>query len=493
MAKDYDIGAAFEAIEEELIQSMMRNMKDHRVEEDGSKMQWEMWQAKQLDALERYKKKNRKRYKDQFHKINSSIDRALNQAYVEGGMEQEIEILKSIKKRYGDNPTANARRIKNALAEKLPFGSRKGKDFFQVNDERLDALIHATTNDMKKAESAMLRMADDQYRKIIFNAQVYAATGAGTYEKAVDMATKDFLAAGINCIEYKDGRRVNIKSYARMAIRTADKRARLYADGKVRQKLGIHTVITKKRLNACPKCLPFVDRILIDDVWSGGTPEDGPYMLLSEAMAAGFLHPNCKDHFSTYMPGITDPPEGGFTEDEIREVEQGAKQEAAQKYAGYQSEKYERLAKYSLDEDNKREYERKSKEWNVAKSANSGIMKLPRYEEAIIPESKFNMYALNPDKDPDKARAFKEALGYDLSNYHDLIADIRQHLPECEALEKPDNGHGRRYEVVMSLTGPNGKTADVLTAWIDDMENGEMRLTTAHIDRRRKGGKNKDL
>lgn len=40
----------------------------------------------------------------------------------------------------------------------------------------------------KCAETAVLRKADDDYRKAIFNAQVYANSGAGTYEKAVDMA-----------------------------------------------------------------------------------------------------------------------------------------------------------------------------------------------------------------------------------------------------------------------------------------------------------------
>ena len=49
----------------------------------------------------------------------------------------------------------------------------------------MEALIEATTHDMEKAETAVLRMADDQYRKIIFNAQVYANTGAGTCEKAL--------------------------------------------------------------------------------------------------------------------------------------------------------------------------------------------------------------------------------------------------------------------------------------------------------------------
>ena len=45
---DYDIAAAFDAIEEELISSMIRNMKRHHVEEINEQKQWEMWQVKQL-------------------------------------------------------------------------------------------------------------------------------------------------------------------------------------------------------------------------------------------------------------------------------------------------------------------------------------------------------------------------------------------------------------------------------------------------------------
>ncbi len=39
------------------------------------------------------------------------------------------------------------------------------------------------------------------------------------------------------------------------------------------------------------------------------------------------------------------------------------------------------------------------------------------------------------------------------------------------------------YEVVMDITGPNKKTAKVLTAWINDKNNGEIRLTTVHVDK----------
>ena len=180
-----------------------------------------------------------------------------------------------------------------------------------MNDRKLEALIKATTADMKKAETAVLRMANDQYRKVIYNAQVYANTGAGTYEQAVDMATKDFLAAGLNCVEYANGARHTLADYADMAIRTACKRAYLQGEGQKRQEWEISTVIMNKRGNPCPKCLPFVGKVLIDDVWSGG-PKDGKspetgikYPLMSKAIAAGLYHPRCRDSHTTYFEGIS--------------------------------------------------------------------------------------------------------------------------------------------------------------------------------------------
>lgn len=113
---------------------------------------------------------------------------------------------------------------------------------------------------------------------------------------------------------------------------------------------------------------------------------------------------------------------------------------------------------------------------------NSDIMKLPRYSEAIIPKEKFTQYALNPRKDIDKSRAFELALGYTMENVDELIAQIHDKLSEYNAIKKDDKGWGNRYEVKMELTGPNGKTAKVITAWIDDKKAGEMRLTSAYID-----------
>ena len=246
---DYDIEKAFKAIEDELIASMMRNLASHRAEETDMGFNWSQWQVEQLKALEKYKAQNKKKFTKSFSNINDSIDAMIFAARQEGGTEQEQKILRALKK--------------GLKASKVSQGAEGA--FFKLNTRKLEALIKATKNDFGTAEKAMLRMSEDKYRQIIFNAQVYANTGAGTYEKAVDMATKDFLKAGINCIEYANGARHTAKDYAKMAIQTASKRAYLTGEGEMRQSWGISTVIMNKRANACPKCLPFVGKVLIDD------------------------------------------------------------------------------------------------------------------------------------------------------------------------------------------------------------------------------------
>ena len=357
---DYDIEKAFRAIEDELIASMMRNLDNHRAEEIEMGFNWTQWQVEQIKALERYKAENKKKFTKQFSNINGSIEAMIFAARQAGGTEQEQKILRAIKK--------------GLKASKVSQGAEGA--FFKLNTRKLDALIKATKADFAKAEHSMLRMSEDKYRQVIFNAQVYANTGAGTYEKAVDMATRDFLKAGSNCIEYANGSRHTVKDYARMAIQTASKRAYLTGEGEMRQSWGISTVIMNKRANACPKCLPFVGKVLIDDVWSGGKASDGPYPLMSSAIAAGLYHPNCKDVHTTYFPELDEEPDSKFTKEELEKVKEDYKQDQKQQYAGRMVEQFDRLSKYSLDPDNKKVYAARKEQWEnvVANGQKNDIM-----------------------------------------------------------------------------------------------------------------------
>lgn len=360
MAEDYDIVQAIKRIEDELIASMIANLDRHRAEEDELGINWEQWQVKQFAALEEYKRRNQDRYGKIFGNINKKIDTLITIQRTAGNADQEVAILQALKQGAGLRRAAGGQTAVNA-------------QFFRMNDRRMNALIKATKDDLQKAEYAMLRMTNDKYRKIIFNAQMYAASGSATYEKAVDMATKDFLQAGINCVEYKNGARHTVSDYADMAVRTAGKRAYLAGEGEKRKEWGISTVIMNKRGNPCPKCLPFCGKVLIDDVWSGGNQKDGPYPLMSSAIAAGLYHPRCRDGHSTYFPEISEPPDDTYTRAELAEIEQNAQREAQQQYAQRQMEKFARLARYSLDATNREMYRKKEEEWKEIASANDAV------------------------------------------------------------------------------------------------------------------------
>lgn len=345
---DYDISKAFEKIENELISSMIRNFKNHRVEEDKNNFCWTQWQAEQLKSLEEYRKHNAKKFGKRFKTINSKVEEMIRTAKADGNASQEAEILEAVKDGF--------------KAPKKP-STHSTAEFFKVNDRKLDALIKSTTDDLKRAETAVLRMSNDKYRKAIFNAQVAMNTGAVTYEKAVDMACKDMLNAGLNCVEYKNGARHTLSDYADMAVKTANKRAYLRGEGEKRAEWGVSLVVVNSRQGGCPDCAKYIGKVFIDDVYSNGKKSDGNYPLLSTAIKNGLFHPRCKDSTSTYYPELDDL-DAPLSEDEIKELDRQRGIEEKQQYAQRQAERFDRRAEYSLDEDNKRIAQTRADEWH---------------------------------------------------------------------------------------------------------------------------------
>lgn len=345
---DYDISKAFEKIESELISSMIRNFKNHRVEEDKNNFCWTQWQAEQLKSLEEYRKHNAKKFGKRFKTINSKVEEMIRTAKADGNASQEAEILEAVKDGF--------------KAPKKP-SAHSTAEFFKVNDRKLDALIKSTTDDLKRAETAVLRMSNDKYRKAIFNAQVATNTGAVTYEKAVDIACKDMLNAGLNCVEYKNGARHTLSDYADMAVKTANKRAYLRGEGEKRAEWGVSLVVVNSRQGGCPDCAKYIGKVFIDDVYSNGKKSDGNYPLLSTAIKNGLFHPRCKDSTSTYYPELDDL-DAPLSEDEIKELDRQRGIEEKQQYAQRQAERFDRCAEYSLDEDNKRIAQTRADEWH---------------------------------------------------------------------------------------------------------------------------------
>ena len=390
---DYNLSEAFAVIEDYLIDSMRRNMLRHIAQEQREYFSWSQWQADMLSGLREYKRENADKFKGIYPVIEQKIEDAMQEAYDTGEATQEQVILSAIRKGY------TAYRPKNT----------QNGEFFRMNKRKMNALVTETQKSMTKATAAALRMANDQYRSIIFGAQVFYNAGAGTLWQAVDMASKKFLQAGLNCIEYRDGRRVNIASYAEMALRTANTRAYLHGEAAMRERYGIHTVIVNRHNAACPLCVPFQGRVFIDDVWGGGTAAEAQvkgYPLLSEAMAAGLYHPNCKDGHTTFFVGINEfhPPTSRMKEEQIRRYDL----QQQQRYHERQIRKYKRLCQGTIDEETRIGYTKKLHEWQGRTQelieANPGILRRspPREQLRNIPEE----LGITPPRNPPGVEIF---------------------------------------------------------------------------------------
>ena len=364
----YDIASAFEDIELSLIKSMRNNMRHHISEEYEEGINWTQWQAEMLSGLSQYRAQNRDVLTGYMGRLNDEIDKAIREAYATGESEQEIELLKAIKKGY----------------EAPKDGTNMQGRFFRSNQRKLNSLIKATTKDMKKAETALLRMSDDVYRQTLHKAQLFYNTGAGSMWQCIDMATRDFLNAGYNCVQYKNGARVNIASYAEMALRTANKRANLMGQADFRERYGVHTVKVNARGTACPRCLPFLGQVFIDDVYGGGTYEESTqtgYPLLSSAVNSGLFHPNCKDACSSYYEGISREPKT-ISKEQEEETLRRYKLEQEQRYYERNYRRNMRLAKGSMDSDTADKYYGKA---NICKNKlielcdnNSDVLRLDK-------------------------------------------------------------------------------------------------------------------
>ena len=120
---------------------------------------------------------------------------------------------------------------------------------------------------------------------------------------------------------------------------------------------------------------------------------------------------------------------------------------------------------------------------------NSGVEPLPNYGAAVIEDSKLVSYALNPqsERGQHKARVFESALGFNLSNWLQLQQALRDALPSQPARLTSETIFGKKYEVMIPITGINGRTVEVMTIWqFDRLSDGTgyaqaPRLVTLYV------------
>jgi len=344
--KAYDISRIFQQMELDLISSMKRAFYFHQVEQAKEGFVWEQWQLSKLRAMEEFRKRNKAIVDSYSEPIQQTIDRELNNNFEAG--EKRVEKVQEARALLpsGENP----KEIKDIFnpSETPP----PEQNFFGLNKKKLEALQSTVKHDIKEAQFSVLRKMDDVYRQTLFKTHVYLQNGTKTLDQAIDMATKDFLEKGIDSVVYKNGARVNIASYAEMALRTASQRATFLGEGTKRDEWGLHLVVVSAHGNTCEMCEPWQGKILIDEVFSHPSKEyleeNSKYPPLSEAIKAGLLHPNCRHSLITYFPGITRLPKVPNGKEAIRVYNAEQQQRAYER----QIRKWKRVEAGSVDAEN---------------------------------------------------------------------------------------------------------------------------------------------
>lgn len=287
----------FEELELRLVASLKRNLARHKAWEREEGFTWEAWQSAKLRDLRQYRQDNKKILDEIFPEIQAESGDYLLQEYGAGQAEAQEDIQK-------------------LLEEQEQEGG--SQDFFQLNNRKMEALLRETQTAQDKVEKACLRYMDDVYRKTILKASTALVSGTMTVRQATDWAVKDFLERGLTCIQYKNGRRVNIATWAEMALRTNSTRAKLLGEAQKRQEMGIDTVLVSQYGACSETCLPWQGKVYIDDVFGVfdgetrgdlGHSRNGKWFpLLSVAVAAGLFHPNCRHTLTTWIEGVSKMP-----------------------------------------------------------------------------------------------------------------------------------------------------------------------------------------
>ena len=100
----------------------------------------------------------------------------------------------------------------------------------------------------------------------------------------------------------------------------------------------------------------------------------------------------------------------------------------------------------------------------------------------VMDEKKFTGYLLNPEheKGKHKALVFDKVLGFNLSNYKQLMQAIKVGIAEYPITRTEATSYGIQYGVDIPIRGTAGRAAVVITGRIEVID-GKLRFITAYV------------
>lgn len=387
----------------------------------------------------------------------------------------------------------------------LNDGDIDQSNFAQLHTEAIKALVLDTLDDLSEANNHTRNNIRQVVKRAVDNAVLQKLAQGQTVRECKKAIIADLTDKGIEGVEGKPGQTMALDAYAALVARSRTREATNMATMNQLTVRGRDLVRVSRHNTSCPICAPLQGRVY------SISGKDLRYPPLSMAFDGPYsnIHPNCSHVLEPYIEELADDPEGdrefsnrGFDiDDRIRKeidlYNERRRQKQRLRDDRRQWERYtlampdsvpKNFATFSRwKRENSEKWQSLQADYKKAmQSIREGAIisanrpQLPGFKEAELPDDKFLKYALDKSKDYNKAIAFEKALGYTKDNYRELQQAIKDQLETATATKKGSNQYGDKYEVVMTIAGPNGKTAKVLTGWLVNSKG--TRMVTVHVD-----------
>ena len=114
-------------------------------------------------------------------------------------------------------------------------------------------------------------------------------------------------------------------------------------------------------------------------------------------------------------------------------------------------------------------------------------MKVPNYEQAIVPKEKLTEYLLNFEHIDGKSKAlFYQKYGFEKENFEDLIVSLKKIISENDFDNCNETPWGKKYVVFGYLFSVRQPPPMVKTVWQIKKDDDFPRLITAYPEKKLK-------
>ena len=418
MAADYDINGVNAGIDAgQLFNNLENTFIANRKEIFAGAMKTEDWRGEVLNRFRAYNEANSVAALNALSEARRLTEEQIGISF-NSGVELAQRHLQAVKK-----PKEN-----------------EAKEFLQTV---LNGAVSGAMAGLISTSVYALQQAQNQYLNIAYTVN----PGAEDMGREIDRAQAVWLKRGIPGAKTAAGDK-EMSAQAEFILRDNSHSALVQAEGRTAALAGVALVLISSHPSSCPLCLPWQNKVVIDDVNNDGKP-DGKHELLSTAVSEGFWHYNCRHEVIPYIEGETNPNYYKRNTASPKETAMRYAVEQEQRYNERNIREWKRVEAGAMDETLRRNARMRVEEWQAKQRALAKVAKeegIPYYRqyarEQIGGESKPSLTPMS------KSLANIEPTEYNIKKEERRIDLIRQYKETVDKGEVTDVGFSN-YEKVM--------------------------------------------